>query len=86
MKNKYKKLYPNDLKILNHLSALPQRVVWLNRNEFSMNEKTFWGRITHLEKGGYINVIRHAGLKNLYSLTDKGHSVTQTRAQDALFL
>ena len=46
-----------------------------------MNEKTFWNRIKYLEELGFINVIRHAGLKNLYSLTDQGVSCVQIKSQ-----
>lgn len=57
-----------------------KRVAWLNRNEFSMNEKTFWNRVKYLEMGGYLTVIRHEGLKNLYSLTDLGLHATECQA------
>jgi len=74
---KYAKLYPNDKKILRNLLGNNKRVQWLNRHDFSMNEKTFWNRVKYLEEGGYLNVIRHAGLKNLYSLTDQAMEYLQ---------
>jgi DNA-binding HxlR family transcriptional regulator len=63
------------------LNETQKRVAWLDRNEFSMNEKTFWNRIKYLEEGGWINVIRHSGMKNLYSLTNKGLGVTDIKAK-----
>lgn len=65
-------LYHNDKKILLELSRRDSKLSWLDRKDFSMNEKTFWNRIKYLEEGGYINVIRHSGVKNLYSLTEQG--------------
>lgn len=69
---KLKKIYPNDKKILMHLALQEKKMNWLNKKDFSMNEKTFWNRVKYLEDCGYVGVIRHAGLKNLYYLTELG--------------
>jgi DNA-binding HxlR family transcriptional regulator len=74
---KSEKLYPNDKKILLHLASQDKKVNWLDRKEFSMNEKTFWNRVKYLEDCKYVGVIRHAGLKNLYFLTPKGEEAIQ---------
>ena len=69
------------MRILMTLRKTGKRVAWLDRHEFSMNEKTFWNRIKYLEEGGWINVIRHSGMKNLYSLTNEGLGVTDVSAK-----
>jgi hypothetical protein len=63
---KKNKIYPNDKTILLHLALQEKKMNWLNKKDFSMNEKTFWNRVKYLEDCGYVGVIRHAGLKNLY--------------------
>ena len=70
---KKNKIYPNDKKILLHLALQEKKMNWLNKKDFSMNEKTFWNRVKYLEDCGYVGVIRNAGLKNLYHLTELGH-------------
>jgi hypothetical protein len=74
---KSEKLYPNDKKILLHLAAQERKMHWLNRKDFSMNEKTFWNRVKYLEECEYLGVIRHSGLKNLYYLTAKAFEAIQ---------